>query len=75
MHTDPGDLAIPPDALTRLLLGYRTLDALRDAWPDIQVRRQKRHLLDCLFPQFGAQLWMPYIHCGHLARCSTDEVS
>jgi hypothetical protein len=68
MGADGGDLCIPPDAFTRLLLGYRTLDALRDAWPDIIVRASRRHLFDTLFPKFESYLWMQYMHCGHLLR-------
>jgi hypothetical protein len=68
MGADGGDLCIPPDAFTRLLLGYRTLDELRDAWPDATVWASRRHLLATLFPKFESYLWMPYMHCGHLSR-------
>lgn len=66
MGADAGDLAIPPDAFLRLLFGYRNLDELHDAWPDIVVRPDRRALITCLFPKFDAQLWLPYMHCGHL---------
>ena len=60
MHADGGDLCLPRDAFVRLLMGYRGLDALRDAWPDIVVRRERRALFDALFPKFEAYLWTPY---------------
>ena len=34
---DPSFLCIPPEAFVRLALGYRGLEELRDAWPDIVV--------------------------------------
>lgn len=70
MGADGGDLCIPPDAFTRLLLGYRSLDELRDAWPDIMIRPACRHLLDALFPRVASYVWMPYMHCGHLQPLS-----
>ncbi|HXF63119.1 MAG TPA: GNAT family N-acetyltransferase [Caldilineaceae bacterium] len=66
MGADGGDLVIPPDAFLRLLLGYRSLAELRDAWPDIVARPERRHLLELLFPKFASYVWMPYLHCGHL---------
>lgn len=66
MGADGGDLCIPPDAFVRLLLGYRNLDELSDAWPDIVVRPAARHLLAVLFPKFASYLWLLYMHCGHL---------
>jgi hypothetical protein len=60
MGADGGDLCIPRDAFLRLLLGYRTLDNLRDAWPDIVVRPGSRHILDVLFPLLSSCVWMPY---------------
>ena len=50
MGADGGDLCIPPDAFVRLVLGYRALDRLADAWPDIVIRPGSRHVLDALFP-------------------------
>ena len=61
MGADGGDLCIPPDAFTRLLLGYRTLDALADAWPDLVVRPSRRHLWQVLWPQSATYFWMPYL--------------
>jgi hypothetical protein len=60
MGADGGDLVIPPDAFVRLVLGYRDLDELRDAWPDIVVKAETRHLLDVLFPRMPSFVRMPY---------------
>ena len=55
-----GDLCIPPDAFTRLLFGYRDLDQLKDAWPDLRIRPGSRPLLDILFPRLNSLIQMPY---------------
>jgi hypothetical protein len=60
MGADGGDLLIPPDAFVRLLTGFRSLDALRDAWPDIQVKDAARPLVDVLFPPMDAYLSAPF---------------
>lgn len=64
MGADGGDLCIPPDAFVRLLFGYRTLDELSDAWPDIVVKPASRHLVEVLFPKLHGYFWMPYLYCG-----------
>jgi predicted acetyltransferase len=64
MGTDGGDLCIPPEALVRLLLGYRTLDELFDAWPDIIVKPERRNLFETLFPRLSAYLYTPYHYLG-----------
>lgn len=61
MGADGGDLCIPPDAFVRLLLGYRTIDELMDAWPDILVRPARRHLWNILWPRQECYFWMPYM--------------
>ncbi len=66
MGADGGDLCIPPDAFVRLALGYRGLAALWDAWPDIVVRAERRHLLDILFPELTSYLCTPYFYLGPL---------
>lgn len=66
MGAQGGDLCIPPDAFTRLLFGYRSLDELRDAWPDIVVQPARRHLVDALFPRLESYVWLPYMNCAHL---------
>ena len=60
MGADGGDLCIPPEAFVRLILGYRNLDELHDAWPDIEVKAGKRALLDILFPKMDTCILMPY---------------
>ncbi|NLE43252.1 MAG: GNAT family N-acetyltransferase [Chloroflexi bacterium] len=64
MGADGGDLCIPPDAFVRLVMGYRGLDELRDAWPDIVVKPRSRYLLDALFPRVPSYVWMPYLDAG-----------
>jgi hypothetical protein len=61
MGADGGDLCIPPEAFVRLVIGYRALDELRDAWPDIVWRDSSRHWLDVLFPKMDSWLRMPYM--------------
>jgi GNAT superfamily N-acetyltransferase len=61
---DGGDLLMPPDAFVRLVLGYRSLDELRDAWPDTGVKPEPRHLVEALFPRMTAALALPYEYCG-----------
>ena len=61
MGADGGDLCIPPEAFTRLVVGYRDLEALRDAWPDIVWRDSSRRWLDVLFPRMDSWLRMPYM--------------
>jgi Acetyltransferase (GNAT) domain len=60
MGADGGDLCIPPEAFIRLLLGYRSLEQLRDSWPDIGVKAESRYLIEALFPGLTAHLLMPY---------------
>jgi predicted N-acetyltransferase YhbS len=60
MGADGGDLCIPPEAFVRLVLGYRCLDELRDAWPDIKVKAKSRYLVEALFPRLSGCIWMPY---------------
>ncbi|MHB0858750.1 MAG: GNAT family N-acetyltransferase [Anaerolineae bacterium] len=60
MGAEGGDLCIPRDAFVRLVLGYRSLDQLSDAWPDILVQAPLRPLIDVLFPRITSYLHMPY---------------
>ena len=60
MGADGGDLCIPPDAFVRLALGYRELDELRDAWPDIVTKPQRRRVLHVLFPKLTSYFCVPY---------------
>ena len=60
MGADGGHLCIPPEAFVRLVFGYRSLEQLFDAWPDIIVKRAIRHLIDVLFPLMPSYLYTPY---------------
>lgn len=64
MGVDGGDLCIPPDAFVRLVTGYRILDRLFDAWPDIVVKPEVRDIIDTLFPAVKSYLYMPYHYMG-----------
>jgi predicted acetyltransferase len=67
MGADCGHLCIPPDAFLRLLFGYRALDELFDAWPDIVVKPEVQPLLNTLFPRLEPYLYTPYHYLGSLA--------
>lgn len=73
MGADGGDLCIPPDAFVRLLLGYRSIDQLRDAWPDTDVRPARKHVFEVLLPRITSYLWMPYLYCGPLPQPSGGQ--
>lgn len=75
MGADGGDLCIPPDAFMRLLLGYRTLDELADAWPDMVVRATRRHLWQVLWPKQATYFWKPYMAYSVDTRMLCDESS
>ena len=64
MGADGGDLCIPPDAFVRLVLAYRSLDELLDAWPDIIVKPHSRSLVDALFPKKPSYLYATYAYFG-----------
>jgi hypothetical protein len=66
MGADGGHLCIPPEAFLRLLFGYRSLDELFDAWPDITVKPESRSLIDTLFPKLQPFLYTPYHYLGSL---------
>jgi hypothetical protein len=50
----------PPEAFLRLVFGYRELAELRDAWPDIMIKPEVRHLVEVLFPGMLSYLHMPF---------------
>jgi hypothetical protein len=75
MGADGGDLCIPPDAFVRLLLGYRTVEELFDAWPDMVVRPTRRHLWQTLWPKQSVYFWKPYMAYRATTRILTDEFS
>ena len=60
MGADGGDLCVPPDAFTRLVFGFRPLERLLDAWPDIVINPSKRYLIDALFPETPAFIHTPF---------------
>jgi predicted N-acetyltransferase YhbS len=64
MGADGGDLCIPPDAFVRLLFGYRSLEQLQDAWPDLSVKPGSQPILEQLFPQQKSCFLMPYLYRG-----------
>ena len=66
MGADGGHLCIPPDAFLRLLFGYRSLDELFDAWPDITVKSEYRPLIELLFPKLQPFLYTPFHYLGPL---------
>jgi len=73
MGADGGDLCIPPEAFVRLILGYRGLNELRDAWPDIVVKAESCRFLDVLFPRMTSHFCMPYLYCGPTASPSPSQ--
>jgi hypothetical protein len=75
MGADGGDLCIAPDAFVRLLLGYRTVDELADAWPDLVVRPTRRHLWQVLWPKQATYFWKPYMAYSPNTRMLSDEFS
>jgi predicted N-acetyltransferase YhbS len=64
MGADGGDLCIPPEAFTRLVLGFRGIDQLLDAWPDIVVKPSARPVIDALFPTIESYLYANYAFYG-----------
>ena len=45
------DICLPPLQFTPLILGYRTLEELEAAYPDVRVKPTSRLLVDTLFPR------------------------
>ena len=60
MGADGGDVQIPPEAFVRLVTGFRGLDDLSDAWPDILVKPSARPIVEVLFPRLAAYIYTPY---------------
>jgi hypothetical protein len=60
MGADGGHCCIPPEAFLRLVLGYRSLDELKDAWPDVVIKPRVRGLVDVMFPVMLSYLHTPY---------------
>jgi predicted N-acetyltransferase YhbS len=55
-----GEISFPPLAFIPLLLGHRSLDELRAAYPDIYVDKSCRMLLETLFLKAPAFLYPAY---------------
>ncbi len=66
MGADGGDIRVPPETFPRLILGYRRLEELRDAWPDTYAKPAIAYLADVLFPPVTSFLCVPYLYCGPL---------
>ena len=49
--TEGEDICLPPLQFTPLILGYRTLEELEAAYPDVRVKPTSRLLVDTLFPR------------------------
>lgn len=65
---DGGDICIPLDAFVRLVFGYRQLDEMRDAWPDISVKPESRYFVDVLFPRMTSFFCMPWQYYGSTTK-------
>ncbi|MHB0877258.1 MAG: GNAT family N-acetyltransferase [Anaerolineae bacterium] len=70
-----GDFVLPPDAFVRLVVGYRTLEQLRDPWPDIVVRPELEPLLETLFPGMTSFLYLPYSYRGPVPDTAAGALS
>jgi predicted acetyltransferase len=66
MGADGGDLLIPQDAFVRLAFGFRQLDQLLDAWPDMVINPSKRRLVTVLFPTASTYISTPYHFMGKI---------
>ena len=58
--TRRGDVNFPPLAFIPLLLGYRTVEELRAAYPDVNVKPTWRLLVDTLFPKVTSFIYTVY---------------
>jgi hypothetical protein len=64
MGADGGDICIPPEAFVRLVFGFRNLEELSDAWPDMVIKPESRHIIEVLFPKMSAYLYATYKYFG-----------
>jgi hypothetical protein len=55
-----GDLRLPPQLFTPLVLGYRTRSELETLFPDVGAWGQSRLLVDTLFPKVPSYLYTIY---------------
>jgi len=58
--TDAGPINVPPLQFIPLLLGYRSIDELRAAYPDVRVAPDWRLLIETLFPRTPSFLYTIY---------------
>ena len=58
--TQGGDVNIPPLVFVPLLLGYRTVEELRAAYTDVDVKPAWRLLVDTLFPKVASFIYTVY---------------
>jgi hypothetical protein len=59
-RSEPADASLPLGAFMPLLLGHRTLDEQRAAFPDVNVHGEWRLLLTILFPRIDAFIYSTY---------------
>jgi pimeloyl-ACP methyl ester carboxylesterase len=55
-----GEINLPPQAFTPLVLGQKSIEELRTAYPDVHVGREWRLLLETLFPRMAGFIYSPY---------------
>jgi len=58
--TGPEEVHLPPQQLVQLVLGHRTFEELRWAYPDVRAAGDVRALVDVLFPRARAFLYSTY---------------
>jgi len=51
---------IPPDAFVQLVLGYRTCEELRAAFPDVNLWGRSAYLFEVLFPKVPSVIYTQY---------------
>jgi predicted acetyltransferase len=57
---DGGDIRIPPNLMTPLLLGHRSREELCKSYPDVAIWGQAQHLIDVLFPKMRGFIYSNY---------------
>lgn len=72
-NSDGGDICVPPEAFIRLVFGYRKLDEMQDAWPDICVKPEARYLVDVLFPKMTSYFCMPWKYYGPILTAKNNK--
>lgn len=59
-YIEEGDIRLPPNTLTPLVLGYRTREELQHIYPDVFISGQSRLLIDVLFPRLQSFIFPNY---------------